>query len=175
MHILSISFMMRGVSTCLLSVLNSFWSLLVNEKDNGVNGKVRSLRVNAYLSDFVTFSSNNERKLYHTCVRYLRNWSTLSCLKAMNACWLISFTYSGVKLPYHRLTSVYYLLLDFSLQFVASKFLQAADMAVDDITFPGCALAPIRPCISGEYSCTRGSCVKPNQVLHCFFFNFIYY
>ena len=39
-------------------------------------------------------------------------------------------------------------------------------MAVDDITFPGCALAPIRACISGEYRCTRGSCVKPNQVLY---------
>ena len=37
-------------------------------------------------------------------------------------------------------------------------------MAVDDITFPGCALPPIRACSSGEYRCTRGSCVSPNQV-----------
>ena len=60
----------------------------------------------------------------------------------------------------------YTCIVDFSLQFTASKFIQAADMAVDDITFPGCALAPIRACISGEYRCTRGSCVKPNQVLY---------
>ena len=37
-------------------------------------------------------------------------------------------------------------------------------MAVDDITFPGCALPPIRVCSSGEYRCSRGSCVSPNQV-----------
>ena len=57
-----------------------------------------------------------------------------------------------------------FVFLGFNLHFEASKFFSAADMAVDDITFPGCALPPIRACSSGEYRCTRGSCVSPNQV-----------
>ena len=63
-----------------------------------------------------------------------------------------------------------FLFLGFSLEFVGSKFISAADMAVDDVSFPGCALPPIRSCASGEYRCTRGSCVKPNQVPPNFFF-----
>ena len=56
------------------------------------------------------------------------------------------------------------LLPGFQVAFEASKYFYSADMAVDDITFPGCALAPIRPCQLGEFSCARGSCVLPSQV-----------
>ena len=61
-------------------------------------------------------------------------------------------------------TKHFLFLIDFNIQFKATKFFSAADLAVDDISFPGCALAAKRPCTSGEYQCTRGSCVKPNQV-----------
>ncbi|EDO47788.1 predicted protein [Nematostella vectensis] len=52
----------------------------------------------------------------------------------------------------------------FQLYFEASKFFSASDMAIDDISFPSCALPPVRACQTGEYRCTRGSCVLPNQV-----------